>query len=289
MLLYNGIRFNSGNAKFVGGVTLYGQNIASFNRPGGSRQFQSGAATVVSGASIANRSGEPAASEHPYAWVLPQKGGGIKVTGGLSGTGALVGSLQGGKALLAALTGSGVITAADLSLIVALAAELAGQGDVSAALQGIVSLAVNLEGQGEIDASLGLIVALVAALDGVGNVAAALRGLCSMSADLTSAGELVTAESCAAAVWNALAARFDLTGTMGEKLNDAGSAVNPWTEELVDGFTADRIMRLMASVLLAKSSGHPSSPVFRDLLDADDAVSATVDGDGNRSDVDLGP
>jgi hypothetical protein len=130
---------------------------------------------------------------------------------------------------------------------------------------------------------------MAAEVQGTGDIVAALRGLCSMSADITSSGELVTAQTCAAAVWNALAAQFNAPGSMGEKLNDAGSASNPWTEELVTGFTADRIMRLMAAVLLGKSSGHPDAPAFRDLLDTEDAVAADVDNDGNRSDVELGP
>lgn len=41
--------------------------------------------------------------------------------------------------------------------------------------------------------------------------------------------------SLASAVWNSLAASFDEAGTMGEKLNDAGSASNPWSDTTTYG------------------------------------------------------
>jgi hypothetical protein len=62
-----------------------------------------------------------------------------------------------------------------------------------------------------------------------------------------------------------------------------------WAYEIVSGYSAERILRLMAAVLLGKSSGHPDAPAFRDLLDTEDAVAADVDSDGNRSSVELGP
>jgi hypothetical protein len=99
----------------------------------------------------------------------------------------------------------------------------------------------------------------------------------------------MSAEGLARAVWAADAGNNDITGSMGEKMNDAGSASNPWKEELVTGFTADRIIRLMAAVLLGESTGHPAHPVLRGLLGTEDVVTADVDSNGNRSNVELGP
>lgn len=62
-----------------------------------------------------------------------------------------------------------------------------------------------------------------------------------------------------------------------------------WNHVLSGTRTILQAMRGMAAVLLGKSSGsvsgQASSPVFRDLDDAKDVVSATTDASGNRSAV----
>lgn len=56
-------------------------------------------------------------------------------------------------------------------------------------------------------------------------------------------------------------------------------------DEVVDGaFTARQLQRLMAAILLGKVSGAGTgTEVFRDLADTKDRVTATVDGNGNRT------
>lgn len=51
--------------------------------------------------------------------------------------------------------------------------------------------------------------------------------------------------------------------------------------------TFEEITALMACVSLAKASGLPTSPVFRNLADNANAIAATTDGIGNRSSVTL--
>lgn len=52
------------------------------------------------------------------------------------------------------------------------------------------------------------------------------------------------------------------------------------------GYTPVQLMRLMASVLLGKSSGGGTgTEVYRDLSDTKDRVSATVSSEGNRTAV----
>jgi hypothetical protein len=48
------------------------------------------------------------------------------------------------------------------------------------------------------------------------------------------------------------------------------------------GMTLRQAIRLMSAVMLGKSSGHPGSPVYRDVNDLKDRVTATVSS-GNRS------
>lgn len=54
------------------------------------------------------------------------------------------------------------------------------------------------------------------------------------------------------------------------------------------GYTPRQALRIMSAVLGGKSSGHPGSPVYRNLPDSADRVSATVSS-GNRSAVTLTP
>lgn len=54
------------------------------------------------------------------------------------------------------------------------------------------------------------------------------------------------------------------------------------------GFTLRQTIRLMSAVLAGKSSGHPGSPVYRNMGDTADRVTATVSS-GNRSAVTLNP
>jgi len=53
--------------------------------------------------------------------------------------------------------------------------------------------------------------------------------------------------------------------------------------------TFEEITALMACVSLAKASGLPLAPVFRNLADNANAIAATTDGIGNRSAVTLTP
>ena len=74
-----------------------------------------------------------------------------------------------------------------------------------------------------------------------------------MSTDMSVQG--FSADTLATAVWSAVASNNNNAGTMGEKLNDAGSASNPWTEVLTDGgYTAAELMRMFAAVLGGKST-----------------------------------
>ena len=58
----------------------------------------------------------------------------------------------------------------------------------------------------------------------------------------------------------------------------------------IDGKTPRETLKLMAAVLVGKVSGMGTgSPVFRDMADSANRVTATCDEDGNRSAVTLNP
>ena len=63
-----------------------------------------------------------------------------------------------------------------------------------------------------------------------------------------------------------------------------------WAKEIETGFTAEELLRVMAAALAGKLSGAATTEVtIRDVTDSKDRIIATVDADGNRTDVVLDP
>lgn len=73
------------------------------------------------------------------------------------------------------------------------------------------------------------------------------------------------------------------TFTAAAKDNISIMGIAPWTEVLETGFSASRILRIIAAATAGKVTGEPGSPVFRDLQDANDMITGTADANGNRS------
>lgn len=111
-------------------------------------------------------------------------------------------------------------------------------------------------------------------------------GALTATAFMTAAGggaEPLSPEGLAAAVWNAAVVDFNEVGTMGEKLNDAGSGSNPWTEVIESGYTAADILKVLAAFAAGKTSitplgGGDATVVFRDLGDTKDRIEAGMEG-----------
>ena len=79
---------------------------------------------------------------------------------------------------------------------------------------------------------------------------------------------------------------LDDTSTAGVPLTAA--AVDAILDEVVEGsYTVRQYLRGFASALLAKVSGLPTAPIFRNTADSGNRITATTDSDGNRSAVTL--
>ncbi len=98
---------------------------------------------------------------------------------------------------------------------------------------------------------------------------------------------VLTPQSVASAVWAAGAVDNNNVGSMGEKLNDAGSASNPWTEIIESGYTAAEILRLIVSHAAGAATGlEGATPRFKSL----DGTKTRIDGTyaaGERGITDL--
>lgn len=217
----------------------------------------------------------------PSAWILPQVSGGLSSYGETDGQGSLSASILAVKLAEAGLTGSGDMTAVG-SLIIQLLANLSGSGQVSAAdLKAFLQMAASLTGSGNVTpAALTALGALVAALLGDGTAATSiLTGRGALAADIVVTGTGLTTSNVGQAVWSAIAAANNTAGSMGEKLNDAGSAANPWTEVIESGFTAAEVLRILMAVAAGDATGMDGSAVFKSIDGTKDRVTATISGD----------
>lgn len=240
--------------------------------------------------SMEPKSGVPDGYRPPCCWVLPQSPGALAARNTLDGAGGVSGADAWAVRLaVAALTGDGGITA-DGGLIVQLAAALVGSGAVTGAnLAGFLAAVAALTGEGGVSAAaLTGLGAVLAALTGSGTAeGATLTGLGELGADIVSYGDL-TVEGMRDAVWNALSAQYNTTGTMGEKLNDAGSGSNPWTEVIEGSYTAAELLRIIAAVLAGQLSGAGTTTItIKGLDEATDRIIATVTSDGDRTSLTL--
>lgn len=285
-LVGNGVRLSASNPmRQLGAASAGSINRASWAMPGALRNFYAGEATVVAGASIADTAAFPNGYEPPYSWVMAPKGGGLGAYSYVTGDGEInVANLLMGRNCDATLTGSGTISSAASALIVQAAATLLGSGTItSAPLVGTVQMVAALAGSGAITSALQLLAGLTAALTGAGAASGNLRGTLGMDAEISSEGELVTAASCAAAVWNALAAEFDNIGSFGELVASVPSF--DAADGIETGLTFREAIRLITAALAGKISGGAGTTITirNAVADDTDRIVATVDDDGNRT------
>lgn len=190
----------------------------------------------------------PDGTEPPYSWKLATKGGALSAYLDVTGAGTVAANLLMGKDLSTTLIGSGDITAASLSLITSLVATIYAVGDLDGDLKSTINMAANLLGQGDVTASLGIIAWMVSTATGSGSISADLKGILSMAAELTSQGEALTTANVAASVWGAIASANNDAGTMGEKLNDAGAGGDPWAVDISTGYTGTEAGKVLTDV-----------------------------------------
>ena len=196
------------------------------------------------------RDGFPTGTNVPYSIIMGDKGALLSSTTTISGTGVIVSGLAMGKACEAALTGTGTISAASLSLVTQLAAALSGTGTITVAnLVGVVALQSSLTGTGTLTAGINVIAFMTAALEGDGTLTADLKGTLSMSAAIYVNQSEATVQQIVDAVWNAIAADYNTAGTMGNKMNSAGSAGDPWSTDLPGTYTADQAGAILLAYL----------------------------------------
>lgn len=222
MLIGNYSVLQKSPGRFIAGSTTSAesQTRSNFSKSGSNRnRFYVDQTTVA-----LSLYAVPTGTYPDIAWILPQVAGQIASTQPIQGAGNLVGGIAGGLNAEAGLTGEGGITSAVAQLVISLVANLAGDGTVSAAdLRGFLQATANLSGAGALTATVAALAWMNAATDGSGTITNATPYASgNMSADILSYGAL-TPEGIRDAVWNAIAANYDLNATMGELLHNAAA------------------------------------------------------------------
>lgn len=233
--------------------------------------------------------------------------GAVNIASNLVGSGDLTGALGALISILADLNGSGDLTG-DIAGALSAVSALAGSGDLVGAIQGSVSILSDLTGTSTLTSAIIGNWDMIVNISGNGTITANITALAHLICDLISSGDItltsgtvpgdiscdissfstLSPENLAAAVWNALSASFNNTGTMGEIMNNMGAATDPWTVTLEGSYTAGEIMKILVAVAAGKTTitntGNNSAKVtFRDINDSEDRVKSTMKNSNRES------
>lgn len=178
-----------------------------------------------------SRASLPTGTQPPYSWLMAPKGGELSSTTQINGAGSISANMLSGKFMTAELSGAGTIDGT-MSLITSMTANLSGAGSLTADMKMTIAMAANLAGAGSLSAAMALLIPLEAHLSGAGSLTANLKGNANLAAHIYVNSGAATTQELVAAIWSALAADYNESGTMGQKLNGAGSAGDPWTTDL---------------------------------------------------------
>jgi len=177
---------------------------------------------------VADRCWVPNGYSAPYSWKLPPKTGGLwsnvwaKWAGSFTWFGALWVNIE------STIEWLGEIADANLWLILSAVATLSGIGWLSADVVGSLNAAATLAGNWDFTASLGALAGAVATLSGTGTLTSDTIANASLSADIYVNQSQASVQELVYWVWNALAANYNTSGTMGEAAQAAWSGSWGW-------------------------------------------------------------
>lgn len=121
--------------------------------------------------------------------------------------------------------------------------------EVSASVKMNKRLVADIQG-GDIEPYLKMTRALKQTLivDAIGEMIEALPKIKLTASCSVSIGAVPSAFDIAQAIWQASSSQYNALGSMGRRLNDAGSASNPWTEDLPGSYTGTQAGKVMDDI-----------------------------------------
>lgn len=228
-------------ATFIGGTQVSNARSA-FNMEGQMLQMYYGESE---GGGLPFTASLDTGTEPPYSWHLAEKGGEMSSTTMTNGTATLTASQQNGINIVSTIAGVGTIDTAGLSLVTSMISAIAGSGTLTGAMVGTVQLAATPAGTGDVVGSVSMLSGLIANLAGSGIISADLKGKLFMDAQIYVNQSEATVQQIVEGVWEALTTDHNNPGTMGEAMNGAGSAGNPWITDLSAYNTANSAGKIL--------------------------------------------
>ena len=217
----------------------------------------------------------------PSTWLMPYKAGAISsrnaspIVISVSSLNLAMGrNIEGNSNILFTASGSGQAVAS-----------LSGSATITLTASGALSAPFNMLGSGSISFTASATLRADASISGSSTIqtsASLITGAIGFMVAVP-IDTALTPDSVAQAVWSASAAGNNTTGSMGEKLNDAGSGSNPWTEVIESGLTAAEVMRIILSVQAGKTVIDGTNVKFRNIGDTKDRVEAEMTGSQRTS------
>ncbi len=191
----------------------------------------------------------PTGTEPPFSYHLAEKGGELSATTMLTGSSDFAASQANGINIVSTIAGSGVISDAGLSLVTSMIAAIAGSGTLTGSMVGTVQFVADLAGSGNITGALNMLSGMVANLAGQGLISSDLKGKLFMEADIYVNESQATVNQIVDGVLEATASEHNNPGTIGEKINDAGSAGDPWGTDVVSGgYTGNQAGKIIQDI-----------------------------------------
>jgi hypothetical protein len=214
----------------------------------------------------------------PSSWCLPYKAGAIS-----SFTDCRITVTPGNLNLAAGrnIVGDTTVTITVNNALLELVVSAVGSVDITFSLSANLAAALSAVGNAPItftvnNATLGAIIDAVASTLITISSSATIRATGTLAGDITPFTEL-SPQSLAAAVWEALSAEYNTPGSMGNKLNSAASAGDPWTTPLPGSYAAGEAGFILGNQVLTEADIVRIADVV--LRRATSNVEASSDGD----------
>lgn len=227
-------------------------------------------------AAFGKLAGQPDGTNHPVSWLMPLQSGRIsskscQITFSTSGSGAE------GLPTSGATSITFTVPPAQLDLIVS----AAGSANITFTVAGNIAGALLANGSTAITfvvnaATIGAIVDLVGATFAQFTNAATIKATGNLAGDISPFTPL-SPQSLAAAVWEALSSEYNAAGTMGNKLNSAASAGDPWSTVLPGAYASNEAGYILGNRVLTEDDINKIADIVLRRSTAN--VEASSDGD----------
>lgn len=165
------------------------------------------------------KAGFPNGYYPPYSLVMPMVSGGLGswVTTSSTFSASIAGGVNGSATITA-----GASMTATMQLVVSAVAAITASATLTGNINAIAPLTSAITAGGTLTATIKALANAVAAINASATLTGTPKAIGHMTAEITTT-EALSAQGLANSLWNALATSYNESGTMGAKLNAAGS------------------------------------------------------------------